>query len=415
MKTKKRLSALFAILLVVAFAVSGTVITNTQVSAFDDIILVEDLFQDAELMEAITNDIALRYGEDIWSNLAQAHENRDQLFSVFAGNSRNQDGEEPNYPDFIGGIYFNDPGNMVLQIVNNSSGRSSINDFLREAENVIVEYVDFSQNELNAILDVLDSYRFAIDDVRPEVFNNIDWYALDTINNRVEVHLRVYNEREIARFRDTVLDSPAIYFVESVSSPVAATTLFAGQDMRHVFGGSLGYRVERGSGCNTVQGFVTTGHAGLRVGQTLPFGTVRWWQWSGQVDAAFIETNSNVNLSNTLANNAGWIVTNVPTSFAVGDIVAKLGGTTGYTTGRVTRANVEGAGVTGQVQTDVNADFGDSGGIVIAFVPRDPPRQPWTAGIVQAVHVNHNGHTIPNTMIFCRADRINAAGGLTRF
>jgi len=57
-------------------------------------------------------------------------------------------------------------------------------------------------------------------DKKTAALENVDSYALDTINNRVEVRLRVYNEEEVARFLRTVLDAPEIVFVQSRGKPV---------------------------------------------------------------------------------------------------------------------------------------------------------------------------------------------------
>ena len=147
-------------------------------------------------------------------NLEQARVNDEQLVSFFELGRYG----EIVYPDFIGGIFYNEDGNMVLQIVRNAARSSEqynlVSEFANATDDIIVEHVNFSQNEINAVMAILDAYWQA--EERPEVFDNIDSYHMDTINNRVEVWLRVYNEAEINRFRDTVLDSPIIYLTESI-------------------------------------------------------------------------------------------------------------------------------------------------------------------------------------------------------
>ena len=81
--------------------------------------------------------------------------------------------------------------------------------------------------ELNAVMDVLDAYWSSDHDNRPEAFHNVDsagmiWYGYSTRRNRIEVHLRVNNEEEIARFRETVIDSPLIVFLDSIGIAVPA-------------------------------------------------------------------------------------------------------------------------------------------------------------------------------------------------
>jgi len=155
-------------------------------------------------------------------NYARAHANAAALEALFP---KDRSGE-PIYPDFIGGIYYNDDHNMVLQLVESAKAKdpaqySRVENFLAQADGIIVEHVDFSDNELNAVMDTLDS--FWLTKNKPDVFDNVDTYKKDTINNRVEIWLRNYNEREIARFREVALDSPMLIFVKSRGAPTIAT------------------------------------------------------------------------------------------------------------------------------------------------------------------------------------------------
>jgi len=62
-------------------------------------------------------------------------------------------------------------------------------------------------------MNFLDS--LILSDTRPEAFDNIQTYAVDTSNNTIIVWLQNYCEDEIARFRETILDSQIITFEES--------------------------------------------------------------------------------------------------------------------------------------------------------------------------------------------------------
>ena len=91
-----------------------------------------------------------KYGEEFMANLDQAHENDEALMALFP---KNESGE-PVYPDFIGGIYYNDDGNMVVQMVtdaqtNDVDLRTAVDNLIAE-RNIIVEYVEFSHNEISA-------------------------------------------------------------------------------------------------------------------------------------------------------------------------------------------------------------------------------------------------------------------------
>ena len=98
----------------------------------------------------------------------------------------------------------------------------------------------------------------------------------------------------------------------------------------------------------------------------------------------------------------GAVSTTVRTYFRKGDAIAKIGNTSGKTTGVVTNTSVIANGVSGLVQTDCYAWNGDSGGLVIG--PNNT-----TAGIV------HGSALDGYDMVFCRADVINAKWGLVRY
>jgi len=160
-------------------------------------------------------DLISEFGEEYLINLDQARANDAKLMSFFAQNRLG----ERMYPDFYGGVYYNADGNMVLLIVESATSRDSvqydlIRNFVNE-ENIIVEYVEFSYAELHAVMDILNA--ILLSDDRPEAFENVTSHALDTRNNTIEVRWLVYaySEAEIARFRETVLDSPMLTFVAS--------------------------------------------------------------------------------------------------------------------------------------------------------------------------------------------------------
>ena len=150
---------------------------------------------------------------------ASAHANAAALEAMFPKNSAG----ELVPPDFFGGMYYNDDFQLVVQLVENATPGDPalykrVKDFLAQNNEIIAEHVIYSERELKAVMEVLDAYWTA--EKRPEAFGNVDSYALDTINNRVEVRLGIYNEEEVARFLETVVDAPEIVFVRSRGKPV---------------------------------------------------------------------------------------------------------------------------------------------------------------------------------------------------
>jgi len=116
------------------------------------------------------------------------------------------------WPDWFGGLYLNDVGNLVIQVVDNDGARAQAVAALGaivDLSEIIFENVEFSEMYLMSILDSL----FGLwDNEDCDVAANVTGFGLDTMNNRVSIWLRNYNETEIARFRETILDSTAISF-----------------------------------------------------------------------------------------------------------------------------------------------------------------------------------------------------------
>jgi len=160
-----------------------------------------------------------QFGQEWWDNYWPAQTYHERLMSFFPKDSAG----EWIYPDFIGGIYFSDDGRLVLQLVEayaigDLELYSRVEGFLEETDDVVVEYVKFSHNELYDTIDALNAMWLAYDS--PEAFENVDGYGDDVSNNRVVMWLAEYNEDEIARFRETVMDSPMIRFEKSQGRPV---------------------------------------------------------------------------------------------------------------------------------------------------------------------------------------------------
>ena len=155
------------------------------------------------------------YGEAFWANYGQAQAYHGQLMSFFTKDS----GGEIVYPDFVGGIYYNDEGNFVLQIVEGYASKDAglyerVKGFTAQSNGMIIEQVAYSYNEIHALMDTLNAMYLADDS--PEAFGNVVSFGEDTVGNRVVMNLAVCSEEEIARFRDTVSDSPMIGFEQSL-------------------------------------------------------------------------------------------------------------------------------------------------------------------------------------------------------
>jgi len=199
--------------------VNTQVNTNIQTKAF----LNEDFFQNEALEAALFEELISYYGVEYMDNQGKTRDNTNMLLSLFDYRAHVIRVDEIVYPDFLGGIYYNDENYMVVQIVEDAETKdanlySSFNSFIAEEGDILIEYVRFSYNEINAAMDELND--FYLEANRTEAMKNINFFGVDIINNRIEIHLYVYSEEEMARFRNEVLDSPIISFVEACDAIV---------------------------------------------------------------------------------------------------------------------------------------------------------------------------------------------------
>lgn len=159
---------------------------------------------------------------------------------------------------------------------------------------------------------------------------------------------------------------------------------------------------------------ISAGHCFTGNGASVSgIGTVKKWKNSGSVDAAWVQTLSG---TNTIAqkppfSNETTVSTSIITSFYAGQKIAKLGQTTGYTTGSVTNPSYTGTfgtKFTDLVLASLPASNGDSGAIVMEQTAtfNDGFR---IAGIAKAAQNNSTA------MVFVKATRINSEFGLSRY
>ena len=143
---------------------------------------------------------------DMMRNQSHAITIADYIYENFPGT-----GWPPAYPDYFGGLYLNNEGNLVVLIVESHAGSDEVAEFLARVENAggaIVRHVEFSMSELLSIQDTL-MYYFDRDHPASRIIRGS---GLDTMANRVNVYLLSQNEDDMNLFRSEIADSPAIIF-----------------------------------------------------------------------------------------------------------------------------------------------------------------------------------------------------------
>lgn len=380
-----------------------------QVTIFakDANIVMEDLINTDKYKNIINQEYIKIYGENYMQFLKDNEE-----ASIKADNIKRivkYDGKDINDTyNFFGGIYIDKNNNVVVQIVeknipNEKNEEKNAYDEIIKDESIIVEYVDYSEKELNTIYNKIVDYYLSTKK------SNIDEIYIDTINNRVIVNLVKYNDDEILNFKNKV-DNSKLVKIGKGNNITTYTTFKPGAAWFNSGSEcSWGYRAKAG----TKAGMVTAGHCGSS-GQTINgIGKVTKWKMSGNVDAMFVDiSNTGNSVSNTLNITnppaTTTISTTVVSSFTVGQTLGKIGAESSFTHGSVSSTNNSINGLTGLIKTNFWAEEGDSGGIVFKY-PDTSLGGYKTAGIVEGGPIGGGNFS------FTKADNINTQLILSRY
>ncbi len=305
----------------------------------------------------------------------------EKIHSVISDYYNIKDYNSNQYPLYFGGMYVSDDSkNVILQIVKdnipdeNSDEYSIYKKIINLDSSIKIQYVENSYNELNDINKRMADYMVT------EEGKNINTSYIDIINNTVVVDL--YDDcseqqqkikSEFLKFKINV-DTKLIKFNKSNGNTLKSININAGQPIEGIC--SMGFRVKY----NGKNGYLTAGHCTTNVGQKLTTGIVRVRQFATleNYDYAFVETSSTFNPTNNLnITNPGMtklaVINNSCPFIYQGLEIGKIGGKTGYTTGKITGINVnviyeEGYAIHNLVKSDLYSVKGDSGGVI--FIPR---------------------------------------------
>lgn len=369
---------------------------------------VEGLVTNSKFIKDVKEYLIKEYGENYKQIISKNKESVEKARRIESTFSKKVNGTV-EYPNYVGGLYIDEKDNLVIQFVEKEASnlKSDYVNQLSVDDSVNVEYVKYSYEDLKKVHDKILNY--FIKENKEEYITGL---YIDVIKNRVVVELKENNEEGIKKFKDLVIDSPmVIYDDERVLSDIASANPGGAFTSSSNQGCSWGYRAKTSSG---ETGMISAGHCFTGNGGSVSgIGTVKKWKNSGSVDAAWVQTSSG---TNTLAkkptfSNVTTLSTSVITSFYTGQKLAKLGQTTGYTTGSVTNPSYTGTfgtKFTDLVLASLPAGAGDSGAIVMEQTAtfNDGFK---TAGIAKAAQNNSTA------MVFVKATRINSDFGLSRY
>ena len=169
--------------------ISWTPIAPIDADPWEPIAAPEEPFQPGETRPQRPPDHPPQFSEEFWTNHNRAMDTVRRINEHFTTETGIR-----IYPDYFGGMYINDDGNLVLLRVASATPPMPTFTYFTDA---LVRDVVFSFNELTAMMDFLDAYSSA----NPDLFNNLSGWGLDTVGNRVAIYLIDYSAEAIDDFR----------------------------------------------------------------------------------------------------------------------------------------------------------------------------------------------------------------------
>lgn len=425
MRKKEKVLFIVAIITVISFSIVCKQIFNNDSKkslilkdqfAFID---VDELLSEENFQKEIKEDFKTILGNDyeqilinkkLATNIA---EKIDNLFQI---------GNRKEYPNYYGGMYIDDNGNLTLKLVKslipNCSQESylTFNKILFFAKNINIEYVENSYNELDEINNRIISYF--------SKGKNIDGFIanyIDEENNTIIVELEENTSNLQQEFKTKVVNSELISFVKGQKATFAATTLKAGGGLPSTSGGpfcSVGFRAK----LNGTAGFVTAGHC-VDGYESIINGVVMDYKIGGTVDSAFVATAayspSNL-LNRDTYPSTGSIKTNTSMPYLTsGSAIAKVGITSNATTGVVNTTSWSGnlfmdantsVYFTNIIKAQQVCQAGDSGGVAFTFDSTGS-----TGGNVIGTISACQNSSLGNYSYIIRMDQIISKLGITRY
>ena len=290
-----------------------------------------------------------------------------------------------DYPDYYGGAYINDDGDLVVHVVGELAPcQAKVEKIIQHTDGYIVKQARYSYKELLGLKEYLDELE--MNEEQKEVCANITGYGPSDKDNLFLVEMNVLDEAHIAAFKKHISDSEMVMFRQG-SFDVEETTIRPGRGITRNntnAGSSLSFRATRNVAAGhqgpPTPGFVISGHAARNAGgngnqfrlngtNTTIIGTVAAWQVSGGTDAAFCSRRNGITLSNLIHQNGR--VLNSATNVAPQGATVWLAGRNNLSSvrrGEVLNANFTSnpsnlVRLTG-ARANYSSSAGDSGGLI---------------------------------------------------
>nr|WP_325297008.1 hypothetical protein [uncultured Dysosmobacter sp.] len=293
--------------------------------------------------------------------------------------------EVTQYPDYYGGAYLNDDGNLVVKVLPTTSlaTRAAISSTTNNPD-VIFESAEYSLNSLNAVKDLIDNALetkgTAENADYANLLNSITEVILSQKDSTITVRIHEMTQDKVNSFSEHFGEMDFIIFEEG-EFPETTATWYPGGSVWHRTNDtfSLGWPADFYSNSGSIEtGVVTAGHCvsvgddvnGLSGSSFTQIGTCIDRIFSGSCDGALIELEPGQSISNQTDYQNATLNRSRITVVLEGSTIYKEGAATIYTTGTILSTNA--TAVYSDLNTTIrnliystnNCVRGDSGGIV---------------------------------------------------
>lgn len=285
------------------------------------------------------------------------------------------------YPEYYGGSYVDDNGDLTILLTENNQNIQNTVKNIADDNRIKFKNSKYSYAELTRLSDTISNkvQENLNNKVRSKnILDDVEGTALIDDKNIIKVFIKDINDQKIKEFKENVVDSDALVFMNSSEENVDdAGYQLSGQKISTSSGSGLSsaFRVRRATDNGFEYGFLTCGHGNkLRdsvydnSGNLL--GTVDLRKCSGNIDTSYVMLSSGSTFSNSISTTPYTLTTTNdgivrPTS---GLYVYLYGAKTHGSSGKVESTNVtfsaDSVSFNGFIGSSYARESGDSGGLI---------------------------------------------------
>lgn len=309
-----------------------------------------------------------------------------------------------DYPDYFGGCFIDKDGMLKVLIKGDFNDNARVLASAVGSDGVVYEKCLYSRNELMDLKQQIADYM--INNKYSSVALNLDYVSYSCKQNKIIVGLKDCSDTNVRLFKEKVLDSAPLIFVESDNENLIQSDVASGQS---IYSGGLTASVGYKANYSGYTGFVTAAHfvgsgddVYLGSNHSTKIATCMVAMYQGTVDAAFCSMESGWYMNVGVYGNSSVNVSQYEGATVEGSWVKKYG-YNGYTEGYVVDESYDtwasGVYMMDLARTTYASVSGDSGGLILSQ----------TNGYVMGIH--QSGTSTGGN--YCKVGNINYMLGTT--